>query len=736
MKRIIGLALFGFVLSWTSVATAQTRTYAAGSLIIPMDTTYQDNGMLLAYGLVYDLLRHDIAVSWVISPTKSFNGTDFTASATDYNSGAAITQYDYSGGPWVVDAADAAAAGPLIDAFQQAHSGQPVVHVASASFTANEARHLVVAPTIGMFADGNQDIARGYLEAAGIPDSTLDYTWPDTSPDMLDPTEVAGPTSSSHHDGALFDQNGNPVYCQLMSMHWDVRAAQSNPEVVAEVRHFLGYPTHFFAECQAVNAFENSTYGHFLTPNGFNIGSSPHNVDMFHPESPFVQISGNFGTTGGSEPAYTLPAGDTYKAGGITMITEAGTPEGVNDIWMTGYLDGTCSPDSPDCQVNGHNIGKVSYLGGHRYDTKLPISNNDKTQGTRLFLNSLFEAPCATAEGQPDLQVAKQAPAETVSSQLTYTIDYTNNGPGIAFGVTISDTLPAGATFVSATAGGQYDSATNTVTWNLYSLSAGSAGDVQVTVDLGSLGTYDNQAQVDYRVGLNDFSFQTNSVSTDYVTDADGDGVGDPSDNCPQTANPNQTDTDGDGIGDACDLCPSDPTDTCGSSSGDAGNDAGFVDAGMDAGTGADAGGSGWDGGLDAGQAADGGTDGGSSSATDGGTDGGSNGATDGGTDGGSNGATDGGSNGSSDGGWADTSAGTDAGASVGDAGLDFDGSQVSDDAGADAPGTTSSHNGAAETGCGCVSVGTSGDTNAGGYASLVFLLLGGGLALRKRRRR
>jgi len=38
--------------------------------------------------------------------------------------------------------------------------------------------------------------------------------------------------------------------------------------------------------------------------------------------------------------------------------------------------------------------------------------------------------------------------------------------------------------------------------------------------------------------------------------DADGDGVPDPSDNCPATPNPTQVDADGDAVGDACDLCP------------------------------------------------------------------------------------------------------------------------------------------------------------------------------------
>ena len=48
------------------------------------------------------------------------------------------------------------------------------------------------------------------------------------------------------------------------------------------------------------------------------------------------------------------------------------------------------------------------------------------------------------------------------------------------------------------------------------------------------------------------------------VTDTDGDGVADASDNCPMVANADQHDHDGDGRGDACDLCPhiNEPVDT------------------------------------------------------------------------------------------------------------------------------------------------------------------------------
>ena len=48
---------------------------------------------------------------------------------------------------------------------------------------------------------------------------------------MLDPAEISGPDNDDNHsDGALFDEDGDPVYCQFMSMHWAVNDAKQNPE--------------------------------------------------------------------------------------------------------------------------------------------------------------------------------------------------------------------------------------------------------------------------------------------------------------------------------------------------------------------------------------------------------------------------------------------------------------------------------------------------------------------------
>jgi hypothetical protein len=46
------------------------------------------------------------------------------------------------------------------------------------------------------------------------------------------------------------------------------------------------------------------------------------------------------------------------------------------------------------------------------------------------------------------------------------------------------------------------------------------------------------------------------SADPGQVSDLDGDGVSDASDNCPDTPNPDQADRDGDSVGDACDNCP------------------------------------------------------------------------------------------------------------------------------------------------------------------------------------
>ncbi|HEX8108013.1 MAG TPA: hypothetical protein VF516_09815 [Kofleriaceae bacterium] len=519
--------------------SGDVRMFPKASLIIPMDLSYQSTGMFQAYGLVYQLLRGGIHVYWVIDPQKTYHvapcntpgdlcawdcgvqgsgvkcsyptsSPDFVATTSviwddtgKAARGSALGAHGYRGGPFVVDAADHDAALKIIDAWNdQAHATRSVFHVVSvhettAAFTGNIGRAMAAPPTIAVFADGNENIATGYLRAAGIPQSNgaefpattcgASNCGPSTAnPDLLTEEAIAGDLGTcaapnhDHHNGALFKPDGTPAYCQIMSMHWGVTEREkvqcdggncpatqaqctgqkftfNGHEVVAEVRAFLANNVHFFAECQAVDAYENTTPnpawpflddmgrdGHFLTTTGtpplcpagscadsnyqcvqnacagqacclpkpqtwqnmpgYEVAAQPTTgtVKVLRPEIPYNQLDGEFGTTGGSEPAYNLSAylGTTYKNDRqVTLLTGPSGP-GDQDLWMTGFLDGCgqvilrTTGEAPAAATECG--GKISYLGGHQYQTTVPVTSGSQSQGTRLFLNALFEAQCVT----------------------------------------------------------------------------------------------------------------------------------------------------------------------------------------------------------------------------------------------------------------------------------------------------------------------------------------------------
>jgi uncharacterized repeat protein (TIGR01451 family) len=127
----------------------------------------------------------------------------------------------------------------------------------------------------------------------------------------------------------------------------------------------------------------------------------------------------------------------------------------------------------------------------------------------RADLRSLETGPVSasastTVSSIPDLVLIKKSTPDKVApadSNVTYTLEFQNQGSGPALNVVLTDALPAGAALLAISGGGVHDPASNTVTWNLGDLPVGSPQIVTVTVhapsSLASNSVWSNIASLD-----------------------------------------------------------------------------------------------------------------------------------------------------------------------------------------------------------------------------------------------
>jgi large repetitive protein len=111
---------------------------------------------------------------------------------------------------------------------------------------------------------------------------------------------------------------------------------------------------------------------------------------------------------------------------------------------------------------------------------------------------SVTPLPPVSAPTVIDLDVTKTVnnPTPTVGNNVTFTITVSNEaGFATATGVTLSDSLPAGLTFVSASAAqGSYNSTTGV--WTIGTIASGSSTTMTIVAHVTSSGTKTNTAIV------------------------------------------------------------------------------------------------------------------------------------------------------------------------------------------------------------------------------------------------
>src|SRR5262249_28787135 len=126
-----------------------------------------------------------------------------------------------------------------------------------------------------------------------------------------------------------------------------------------------------------------------------------------------------------------------------------------------------------------------------------------------------------TLTPQADLSITKSDGHDTDSpdSSTTYTITVTNHGPSTVSGASVSDVLPAGTTFVSATGGATYNPDTTTAHFTTGTVATGDPASFQLTlaVDPALTGTLSTPASVTPPAGVTD-PVPGNNTSTDTDT--------------------------------------------------------------------------------------------------------------------------------------------------------------------------------------------------------------------------
>jgi len=189
----------------------------------------------------------------------------------------------------------------------------------------------------------------------------------------------------------------------------------------------------------------------------------------------------------GAQLVYTLAYGNSGTDTAAAASIVAAVPSNTSFVSATGggtYDSGTNQVTFALGSVAAGINGTVTFT----VQVATPLAN-----GTSLAASSTMSATGVT--GAPAMATASVASAPTLSltntgapnpvltgSQLTYTLAFANNGTDAAHGIGLTDTLPAGLGFLSASGGASFDSGTGTVSWSLADLAAGGSGSVTLLV--------------------------------------------------------------------------------------------------------------------------------------------------------------------------------------------------------------------------------------------------------------
>jgi uncharacterized repeat protein (TIGR01451 family) len=199
--------------------------------------------------------------------------------------------------------------------------------------------------------------------------------------------------------------------------------------------------------------------------------------------------------TGGSPPAlsgFTCPLGTALVGVPYSSFV---VPTGGTSPFTFAIASGSLPPGSPAFGLNTSTGDLTGTPTGATLAYTFGVNVLDSASGN-VTANCTINVTAAA--DQADVSIAKSGPAPptvAANTNITYTMVVRNTGPSAAAGVTVTDILPAGTTFVSATS--PCSSSLGTVTCSLGTMASG--GSTTITLVLtspNSTGSFDNTATV------------------------------------------------------------------------------------------------------------------------------------------------------------------------------------------------------------------------------------------------
>jgi uncharacterized repeat protein (TIGR01451 family) len=207
----------------------------------------------------------------------------------------------------------------------------------------------------------------------------------------------------------------------------------------------------------AANAGSNVTYNISLTNNGPSQATSVSLSDALPANTTFVSAMQNSG------PAFALMAPSVGANGTVTFTIASFA----NAATATFTIVANVSPSAP--------AGMLSNTANVTTTATDPVpANNSSTASTVITV------------ANADLAITKTAgpPPYGTGMPLTYTIAVSNAGPATAASVVVTDVLPAGTTFVSATPSQGTCMGTTTVTCSLGTINNGGSATISLVVTM------------------------------------------------------------------------------------------------------------------------------------------------------------------------------------------------------------------------------------------------------------